>query len=168
VQPVLPQTEDVTDVRVALGRLRPQGNTALTDGIYASLLTAQEAIGATLIVVYTDGVDTASWLDGDEAVDAATRSNAVVEAVVARSAHAYPELRRVVDATAGRIVEVGPTSDLTREFARLLAEFRHRYLVTFVPQGVAPAGYHRLEVHVRGSGLVVHARPGYLRDPKND
>ncbi len=128
----------------------------------------EDAIGATLIVVYTDGVDTASWLDGDEVIDAATRSNAVVEAVVARSAHAYPELRRVVDATAGRIVEVGPRNDLTQEFARLLAEFRHRYLVTFIPQGVAPAGYHRLDLHVRGSGLVVHARPGYLRDPRND
>jgi VWFA-related protein len=168
VQPVLPLTEDLSAVRVALGRLRPQGNTALIDGVYASLLTAQNAIGATLIVVYTDGVDTASWLDGDEVVDAATRSNAVVEAVVARSAHAYPELRRVVDATAGQIVEVGPRSDLRREFARLLAEFRHRYLVTFMPQGVAPAGYHRLDLRVRGSGLVVQARPGYLRDPKND
>jgi Mg-chelatase subunit ChlD len=168
VQPVLPLTEDLSAVRIALGRLRPRGNTALLDGVYASLLTAQDAIGATLIVVYTDGVDTASWLDGDEVVDAATRSNAVVEAVVARSAHAYPELRRVVDATAGQIVEVGSRSDLRREFARLLAEFRHRYLVTFMPQGVAPAGYHRLDLRVRGSGLVVHARPGYLRDPKND
>jgi VWFA-related protein len=168
VQPVLPLTEDLSAVRVALGRLKPRGNTALIDGVYASLLTAQDAIGATLIVVYTDGVDTASWLDGDEVVDAATRSNAVVEAVVARSAHAYPELRRVVDATAGQIVEVGPRSDLTREFARLLAEFRHRYLVTFIPQGVAPAGYHRLDLRVRGTGLVVHARPGYVRDPKNE
>jgi VWFA-related protein len=168
VQPVLPLTEDLSAVRVALGRLQPRGNTALIDGVYTALLTAQDAIGATLIVVYTDGVDTASWLNGDEVTDAATRSHAVVEAVVARSAHAYPELKRVVDATAGQIVEVGPKSDLTREFARLLAEFRHRYLVTFVPQGVAPAGYHRLEVRVRGGGLVVHARPGYLRDPKND
>jgi VWFA-related protein len=168
VQPVLLLTEDLSAVRIALGRLRPQGNTALIDGVYTALLTAHDAIGATLIVVYTDGVDTASWLDGDEVVDAATRSNAVVEAVVTRSAHAYPELRRVVDATAGQIVEIGPRSDLTREFARLLAEFRHRYLVTFVPQGVAPVGYHRLEVRVRGGGLVVHARPGYIRDPKND
>jgi Mg-chelatase subunit ChlD len=77
VKPVLPLTEDLSAVRVALGRLRPQGNTALIDGVYASLLTAQDAIGATLIVVYTDGVDTASWLDGDEVVDAAARSNAV-------------------------------------------------------------------------------------------
>jgi hypothetical protein len=40
--------------------------------------------------------------------------------------------------------------------------------VTFVPQGVAPDGYHRLELRVRGNGLVVHARPGYVRDPRND
>jgi VWFA-related protein len=168
VQPVLPLTEDLSAVRAALGRLRPQGNTALIDGVYTALLTAQDAIGATLIVVYTDGVDTASWLNGDEVTDAATRSNAVVEAIVARSAHTYPDLKRVVDATAGRIVEVGPKSDLAREFAGLLAEFRHRYLVTFTPRGVAPAGYHRLEVRVRGNGLVVYARPGYVRDPRDD
>jgi VWFA-related protein len=168
VQPVLPLTEDLPAVSAALGRLTPGGNTALLDSVYTSLVTTQDAIGATLIVVYTDGVDTASWLDGDELIDAASRSNAVVDAVVARSAHAYPEVKRVVDATAGAIVEINPKSDLAREFSRLLSDFRHRYLVTFTPTGVAAGGYHRLELHVRGSGLNVHARPGYVRDPKND
>lgn len=168
VQPVLPLTEDLAAVGAALGRLKPGGNTALLDSVYTSLVTSQDAIGATLIVVYTDGVDTASWLDGDELIDAATRSNAVVDAIVARSPHSYPEVKRVVDATAGAIVEINPKSDLSREFSRLLSDFRHRYLVTFMPQGVAAGGYHRLEIVVRGSGLKVHARPGYVRDPKND
>lgn len=168
VQPVLPLTQDLAAVSAALGRLKPGGNTALLDSVYTSLVTTQDAIGATLIVVYTDGVDTASWLDGDELIDAADRSNAVVDAVVARSAHSYPEVKRVVDATAGAIVEINPKSDLSREFSRLLSDFRHRYLVTFTPQGVAAGGYHRLEITVRGSGLKVHARPGYVRDPKND
>ena len=168
VQPVLPLTRDLAAVSTALGRLKPGGNTALLDSVYTSLVTTQDAIGATLIVVYTDGVDTASWLDGDELIDAADRSNAVVDAVVARSAHSYPEVKRVVDATAGAIVEINPKSDLSREFSRLLSAFRHRYLVTFMPQGVAAGGYHRLELRVRGRGLTVHARPGYVRDPKND
>jgi tight adherence protein B len=168
VQPVLPLTEDLAAVGAALGRLKPGGNTALLDSVYTSLVTSQDAIGATLIVVYTDGVDTASWLDGDELIDAATRSNAVVDAIVARSPHSYPEVKRVVDATAGAIVEINPKSDLSREFSQLLSDFRHRYLVTFMPQGVAAGGYHRLEIVVRGSGLKVHARPGYVRDPKND
>jgi hypothetical protein len=43
----------------------------------------------------------------------------------------------------------------------ILDEFRHRYLVSYTPRGVARDGWHRLTVRVKRSGTV-KARPGYL------
>ena len=37
-----------------------------------------------------------------------------------------------------------------------------RYLVSYSPQGVAPGGWHRLEVRVKHRGATVKARPGYF------
>jgi len=39
-----------------------------------------------------------------------------------------------------------------------------RYLISYSPQGVSGAGWHRLEVRVKGRGATVKARPGYFAD----
>ena len=166
VAPRVPLSTDFTLLRTALGRIEPSGDTALLDGVYAGLLSTQPAIGASLVVIYTDGGDTASWLDEREVLDTAQRLNAVVDAVVIKSNHRWPELKAVVDATGGHAVVIDSTSGLAAEFARILRDFRSRYQITFMPHGVEPGGFHKLEIHVRGSGLTVHARPGYLSDDR--
>ena len=160
----VPLTTDLTAMRTALSRIVPAGDTALLDGVYVALVSTQVAVGASLVVVYTDGADTASWLQANEVRDAAARSNAVVDAVVIQSGHRWTELKDLVDATGGQVVIVKSTADLAGEFARILREFRSRYLLTFVPRGVEPGGFHRLDVHVRRGGLAVHARAGYFSD----
>jgi hypothetical protein len=47
-------------------------------------------------------------------------------------------------------------------FLAALEEFRHRYLVSYTPQGVAKGGWHKVEVRVKRRGATVRARPGYL------
>jgi Ca-activated chloride channel family protein len=167
VRPAVPLTTDLTRVRMALVDLLPTGETALLDGVYTALVSTQTAIGATLVVVYTDGADTVSWLEPDEVRDAATRSNAVVDAVVTRSGHQFSDLKDLVDSTGGQVVSIESTTRLGAEFARILREFRSRYLLTFVPQGVAAGGFHRLQVRARPSGLTVHARAGYFSSAKD-
>jgi len=44
----------------------------------------------------------------------------------------------------------------------ILDEFRHRYLVSDTPTGVAKDGWHRLDVRVKSRRATVKARPGYL------
>jgi VWFA-related protein len=167
VAPRVPLTTDLDRLRTALTRIEPSGDTALLDGLYAGLLSTQPAIGASLVVVYTDGGDTASWLDQREVLDTANRLNAVVDAVVIRSTHKWPELKAVVDTTGGHAVVIDSTAGLAAEFARILAEFRNRYQVTFIPRGVEPSGFHKLEIKVKGSGLTVRARNGYLTDNRD-
>jgi VWFA-related protein len=167
VAPRVPLTTDLDRLRTALGRIQPSGDTALLDGLYAGLLSTQPAIGASLVVVYTDGGDTASWLDEREVLDTANRLNAVVDAVVIRSTHKWPELKAVVDTTGGHAVVIDSTSGLAAEFARILSDFRTRYQVTFIPRGVEPTGAHKLDIKVRGSGLTVTARKGYISDNRD-
>ena len=79
-----PLTTDLPAVGVALGLVMPSGNTSLLDGVYGGLLTTEPAVGPSLLVVYTDGADTTSWLRLTEVRDAASRLDAVLVAVIVR------------------------------------------------------------------------------------
>jgi VWFA-related protein len=154
-------TSDLDQVRAALASVEPAGDTALTDGAYAGLTVADGAPGRGLVIVFSDGRDTASWLSERAVVDAARRSNAVVYAVAA-GARDTSFLRELTSATGGRLYEVESTSNLRAVFLAALEEFRHRYLVSYSPQGVAKGGWHKVEVRVKRRGATVRARPGYL------
>ena len=43
-----------------------------------------------------------------------------------------------------------------------LDDIRTRYLLTYYPTGVAPDGWHALDVRVTRAGLTVKAREGYF------
>jgi VWFA-related protein len=161
-----PLTTDLAAVGAALGLVTPSGNTSLLDGVYAGLLTTEPAVGPSLLVVYTDGADTASWLRLREVRDAASRLDAVLVAVVVRGGYQGSDLQDLAETTGGEVVAVDSTAKLKGEFARILREFRSRYQLTFTPNGVQPGGFHKLEVHVKGRGLSVHARPGYFSNAK--
>jgi hypothetical protein len=51
---------------------------------------------------------------------------------------------------------------LSDTFVRLIAEFKTRYVLTYTPRGVAPSGWHTLDVKV-SRRAAVQARRGYLR-----
>jgi Ca-activated chloride channel family protein len=164
VTPVVPLTSDLDLVRSSMDRVVPVGSTSLLDGLYAGLMATAPAVGASLVVVCTDGVDTASWLEVDEVVDAAKRLNAVLDAVVVKSKHPTTGLKEVVEATGGEITVIDSTSGLADLFVRILHDFRNRYRLQFTPRGVEPGGFHRLEVRVNKPGLTVRARSGYISD----
>ena len=116
------------------------------------------------MIVFSDGLDTASWLTADAVVDVAKRSDVVVYAVSVRSAQKPDFLRDLTSTTGGRLLEVEKTTNLDAIFLGVLEEFRRRYLVSYTPRGVAPTGWHRLEVRVKRNATV-KARPGYLASP---
>jgi VWFA-related protein len=156
-----PLTSDLEQVRAALASVEPAGDTALTDGAYAGITVADNAPGRGLVIVFSDGRDTASWLSHRAVVDAARRSNAVVYGVSA-GARDTSFLRDLARTTGGRLYEVESASNLRGVFLAALEEFRHRYLVSYRPQGVARGGWHKVDVRVKRRGATVRARPGYL------
>jgi VWFA-related protein len=157
----VPLTPDLEAVRAALRRIEPRGLTAVMDGTYVALTSTLDQAGRFLLVVCTDGSDTASWLQPGEVVEVAKRSNAVVYAVTSADAKRSEALKQLAEITGGQVMPVKTSNELRGAFQRILNEFRSRYVLAYSPEGVAPGGFHRVEVTVPGRHVTVKARPGY-------
>ena len=111
-------------------------------------------------MVFSAGLDTASYLPSDRVLDLGRRSDVVVYAIASQGRR--PDfLGDLASLTGGRLLTVGDKEDLSPTFRAILDEFRHRYLVTYTPKGVPAAGWHKLDVRVNRPGASVKARPGY-------
>jgi len=160
----LPQalTHDGHDVVAAVEAARPAGETALFDAVYAGLLTGVNDPSRNLVLVFSDGVDTASWLSAPQVIETAKRSDAVVYALSPKDAGSAPFLRDLAGQTGGAAFEVDSLQQLSNRFVAILEEFRHRYLLSYSPKGVQPGGWHKLEVRVKNRRATIKARPGYI------
>jgi Ca-activated chloride channel homolog len=161
VAPAFGLTDDLEKVRTALDRSQGEGLTSLIDAAHAGMLVGESDAGRSLMIMFSDGVDTSSWLPADAVLESSRRSDVVVYCVEVGTRRAR-FTRDLSEATGGRVFSVGSTDDLTSAFARILEEFRMRYLISYSPQGVSTTGWHRLEVRVKRRGASVKARPGYF------
>jgi len=161
VAPLVPLTTDHAAVHRALTNVVAGGQTSVIDGVYVAMMTAQSVDGRPLVVVFTDGLDTVSWLRDADLIDATKRASAVIYTVATGPARQWQFLKDLATATGGRAIALGSPKSLQAEFLKILTEFRSRYLLSFSPQGVAETGYHRLTVRSKRRGIIVTARPGY-------
>jgi Ca-activated chloride channel family protein len=155
-------TGDLAAVREALARAEGIGDTALVDGVFAGMMVGESEVGRGLLIVFSDGVDTSSWLPPASVLDTARRSGVVAYAVSVKSRIRPEFLEELTSLTGGRLFEVERTQNLAATFLGVLDEFRRRYLVSYTPRGVPRTGWHQLEVRVKGRRATVKARPGYL------
>lgn len=177
----------VSDLPAALRRVGAGGATALYDAAFAALLLREQTVGRVLMLVFSDGDDTASWLDPRDVLATAQRSDVVVYGVTLDRARGdgwadgptagfirrwFPAapyllsrhfLPRLVEDTGGSVFVANEIGRLREAFASVVSEFRSRYLLTYSPQGVDADGWHDLEVSVGGWGRRVQARRGYMR-----
>jgi Ca-activated chloride channel family protein len=149
-------------VQTAIDRAEPEGETSLVDASFAGMMVAESDVGRGLVIVFSDGLDTGSWLRPKAVLDVAKRSDAVVYAVSAGLASRAQFLEDLTDQTGGRLFKVESTRSLSQVFLEMLGEFRQRYLLSYSPAGVSHDGWHELTVRVKGRNAVVKARPGYL------
>ena len=168
--------------------MRARGGTALYDATLAAVALRESTAGPSLILVFSDGQDTVSWLDPRDVLVAARRSSAVVYGVtLERSVRATDRADRqgrsqerrwfrdephvfarhylsvLVDETGGSLFVAERADELSALFAAALGDFRSRYLLTYSPRGVDTDGWHEIDVEVDRRGMDVQARPGYLR-----
>jgi len=158
-------TRDVDRVGGALARVEPQGQTAVIDASFAAMVLGEADVGRDLMIVFSDGLDTSSWLTREQVLDAARYSDIVVYGVSVRGAERPEFLEDLSRLTGGSLLEVDSTHDVSAAFVRVFDEFRHRYLLSFSPRGVPPDGWHALEVKVRNRRATVKARAGYVGRP---
>lgn len=147
-------------VDTALARATPAHETSLVDGVFAGMTIGEWDAGRSLQMVFSDGLDTASFMDPDRILETGRRSDVVVYPIVTKGAK--PEfLEELASLTGGRLYEVDRDADLAPAFKEILDEFRFRYVITYSPASVAKGGWHKLDVRVNKPGARVRARPGY-------
>ena len=78
---LVPLTPDHDRVRRALDNLRPVGLTSLRDAVFAGLTLRDADPARTLMLIFSDGDDTSSWLGNSAVIDAAKRTDVVAYAV---------------------------------------------------------------------------------------
>jgi tetratricopeptide (TPR) repeat protein len=167
----------------ALERLRRHGEAvawykrALDDVPDAAFAAAMIAVGpadrAQLVFALSDGVDTMSFLDADDVVALAGRSSATLydalQEVTSTGARLSPydggpnfnRLRAAAERSGGELNRLRARTSLPAVFQRVLDDFRGGYLLTYVPRGVAPDGWHEIVVRTTNPRHTVRARKGY-------
>lgn len=170
-------TGDVAALQRAVDALRAKGSTALRDAAFAALALRTADATRTLVLLFSDGLDTSSLLSEDGVVEVARRSDAIVYAIGIRerplgfrrggpSSTPPPTddrfLERLSEETGGRLLHAEQNRDIEQTFARVLDEFNSRYVLGYVPRGVAARGWHRVEVRLKKRSGTVLARRGYF------
>jgi hypothetical protein len=167
--------------KVELGRR--VGGTALNDALAVALTTPPAIERRSMIIVFTDGYDTMSFLDESRVLDIAGRSGSVLF-IVAKAANpaAIPKVffDALASATGGLVQLVPPfvidqtvapgqnqirssSSLLDDAFLKALDDFRSAYVVRYTLSGVPRAGWHDVSVRVTKDGKKydVRTRKGY-------
>jgi hypothetical protein len=143
-------------------------------------------------VLFTDGRDSASWLENEDVLQAARESSALLHVVgtlalppprrrdvIALSASAplhdgttasgYVHLlRRAAETTGEAYWPAESVTGLPAAFLRILEAANARYLLSYEPTGVPGKGRHRLKVTVRRRGFEVRARQEYVVPPSSE
>ncbi|MDQ3170597.1 MAG: VWA domain-containing protein [Acidobacteriota bacterium] len=156
-----PLTADVDALRAALDMPFAGGRTALIDAAYASLVQADGGAGRALAIMFSDGVDTASWLRAEDVIETAKRLDVVMFGI-STGAPKRNVLDELADASGGDLIRIESTRELTAALRKLMTEFRQRYLLSYTPEGVARGGWHKIDVRVKRRGMSVKARAGYF------
>jgi Ca-activated chloride channel homolog len=173
-------TGDRAALRQTIARLRAGGGTALRDATFAGLVLRGAARTRTLIIVFSDGVDTGSILSEDRVSEIARRSDATVYAIGIRErARAGPGgrqlldpdlatddrfLTRIAEETGGRLLHAEQNREIAATFGGIIDEFNSRYVLGYVPAGVAGNGWHQVTVRLKKRQGTVLARRGYIAD----
>jgi Ca-activated chloride channel homolog len=166
-------TNDRDDLIAALDHLQFGNPTRLNDAIEASLNALEPVEGRRVILIFTDGEDTASKTSFRTVLERARDEEVMAYAigleseyfdgVRVRRSRPSRDLRRIADETGGGYFELKRTAELAPTFTRVAQELRSQYLLGFAP-ATLDGKLHKLDVRVK-TGLTVRARRSYLATP---
>jgi Ca-activated chloride channel family protein len=160
------------DELVALIRELGYGNgTKLYDGIEASLEALRPVTGRRVVLVFTDGEDTASRMGMKDVMDRAREDEVMlyaiglesVMAIGGRQQRTRPDrgLKKLAEETGGGYFELKRTDELGPTFTRVAQELHSQYVLGFEPTQ-RDGKVHKLDVRVKKAGMTARARKSYL------
>jgi len=168
-------TSDRDDLIGALGDLQYGNPTRLYDALDESIDLLGKVQGRKVVVVFTDGDDTASRVSFGHVLDRAREAEVMVYAIgleseffagPGRMQRTRPDrgLKKLADETGGGYFELKKTADLAPTFTRVAQELHSLYTLGFQPM-VTDGKEQKLKVRLKKPGMTPRARKTYIASP---
>jgi Ca-activated chloride channel family protein len=167
-------TSDLKVIDRGIDRIRMGSATALYDALFLGSQALEPRYGRKVMVVITDGGDTMSKVDYQEAVRAAETAEAIlysiiivpIEASAGRDIGGEHALIQLSADTGGKYFYAASMPQLEDAFRQISDELRTQYLLAYYPsQRFADSDFRHIQVTVAGlpsdSGFRVRHRTGY-------
>ncbi len=141
--------------------------TRLWDAVALSLDELKGVEGRKVILLFTDGDDTASKVGLGNMIDRSRAEEVMVYAIGLESQfmnqRTKPDsgLRKIADETGGGYFELKKTSDLAPTFTKVASELHSQYVIGFAPT-LLDSRVHKLMVKMKPAGLTARARKSYV------
>jgi Ca-activated chloride channel family protein len=145
--------------------------TRLYDAVDESISRLNGIEGRKVVLVFTDGEDTASKLGAGKVVERARAEDVMVYSVGLineyfngqRRERTSPDrgLKNLSAETGGGFFLLKTTDELGSTFTRIAEELHSQYVLGFAPE-VMDGKVHKLEVRMKKAGLEARARKSYV------
>jgi len=162
----------------ALSDVTATGATALNDYLYVGLKQLERQQGRRVVLLLSDGIDSASALEVKDVLQYSDHNPSLIYwlrlpapgakiSSAWRDAEGYRrELARLEDLvlrSGGRILDLVGVEEAASAFSDVLEELRDQYVLGYYPTTRSDDGtWHPVKVRVRGRGLKVRTRRGYI------
>ncbi|HWM90829.1 MAG TPA: VWA domain-containing protein [Thermoanaerobaculia bacterium] len=175
-----PFTQDRGELEQVLAETEAVGGTSVNDFLYMALKLLDSRIGRRAVILLSDGFDVHSVLPIDEVLWKARTSQSLIYWIQLdeeqkeksfNSAwrdhkgndHEYQTLKKTVEESGGRILNIQRIGELEHAFASILKELREQYVIGYYPTDFKKDGrWHKINVDVKRSGVKVRVREGYV------
>jgi len=173
IQLVTGLTGDRDDLVSALGDIDFGYPTRLYDAVATGLDRLQGIEGRRVVLVFTDGDDTASKYNQGSVLERARAEEVMIYAIGLQSDYfdgvrrvrTRPDrgLKKLAEETGGGYFELDKKDQLTTTFTRVSEELHSQYLIGFSPEA-RDGKVHKLEVRLKKPTMKVRARRSYVAD----
>jgi Ca-activated chloride channel family protein len=170
----VPFTADLKTIDRGVDHVHTGAATALYDAVFLGAQALETRQGRKVLVVITDGGDTASQINYQGALRAAQQAEAIVysiidvpiEASAGRDTGGEHALIQLSEDTGGKYYYASSITQLDQAFHAISDELRTQYLLAYYPtQRLADSDFRRLEVKLTGvpeaSNYKARHRTGY-------
>ena len=172
-------TADLRSVDHAIDDLRPGAGTSLYDAIYLASDALIDRQGRKVLVLITDGGDTTSRTDYNNALRHAQEAEAIIYSIIVvpvaadagRNLGGEHALIQISRDTGGKYYYAESIEQLDDAFRQISDELRTQYLIAYYPsRRISSSAFRLIRVEVarpgpEGSGFHVRHRNGYYTAP---
>jgi VWFA-related protein len=150
----------------SLAALSAGGATSLYDALAAAMMQTRPAGSRQMILVFTDGADSRSFMTAASLEQLAGLSEAVVHFAVGTRRGASDisnksQLEAIAAATGGDVTTFRVENAIPSTFRDILNRFRTSYVLRYTPQGVAREGWHAVTVRVGKGNYEIKSKKGW-------